>query len=338
MEATSLREIYASIDKDANTVYVVPLIRYSHKKTDYLYLLYEDLIKSDAYEIKSVSIFNHFNLIAGIISNKKAILHYHWLEFQDFRSLLGMPWKLICIYLFQKLGGSIVWTIHNEFPHDQKYLRFHSFLYKKIAHWADVLHVHCETAVKKMSSRLQVPTEKFKLVPHPTFPAEAIPKHTARNYLNETYGSQLNSEIPVFLMFGNISRYKQINQVADLIIGTQVECKLLVVGPVKKGNMSLYEELSAKSGEKDRIQLIPNFIPENHVPWFYSAADICVFNYREILSSGGFHMAKAYNKTIIAPNLGCLSEEKETPNVFLFDDAEGLENLLKEQLIPFGYE
>lgn len=336
MEATSLDEIYASINKDASTVYVVPLIRYSHKKTDYLYLLYEDLIKTDKYEIKSISVFNHFKLLAGIISNKKAILHYHWLEFQDLKSLLGMPWKIACIYLFQKLGGSLVWTIHNEFPHDQKYLCLHSFLYKRMAQWSDVLHVHCETAVEKMSSRLQVPKEKFKLVPHPEFPAEAIPKHTARNYLNETYGTRLNSEVPVILMFGNISRYKQINQVADLVLTIEGEYKFLVVGPVKKGNMKLYEGLSQKSTESKRIRLIPDFIPENHVPWFYSAADICVFNYREILSSGGFHMAKAYNKTIIAPNLGCLSEEKNVSNIFLFDDVKELEHLLKKQLIPSG--
>lgn len=111
MEATSLDEIYASVNVDAKTIYVVPLIRYSLKRSDYLYLLYEELLNGEKYTIESISVFNHFKLVVAILKNKNAILHYHWLEFQDLKSLLGMPWKIACIYLFKKLGGNIVWKI-----------------------------------------------------------------------------------------------------------------------------------------------------------------------------------------------------------------------------------
>lgn len=335
MEATSLAEIYASINEESDTIYVVPLIRHSHKETDYLYLLYKDLIDSDKYNIKSISVFNHFKLLPGIVSNKNAILHYHWLEFQTFKSLLGMPWKMICIYLFQKLGGHIVWTLHNEFPHDQKYLNLHSFLHKKMSQWADILHVHCNTAKIKMSSRLKAPKEKFRLIPHPEFPASPLPKEDAISHLSDHYETRLISDVPTVLMFGNISQYKQMNEVAEIITALPEECNLVIAGPVKKGHMKLYEELRKKDKDSDRIQLIPNFIPESHVSWFYSAADICVYNYREILSSGSYHLAKAYNKTIIAPNMGCLSEESDVPNVFLFNDPIELNTLLKEQLAAF---
>lgn len=332
MEATSLREIYTSINEDADTIYVVPLIRHSHKKTDYLYLLYEDLISSESYYIRSISVFNHFKLVAGILSNKKAILHYHWLEFQDLKSLFGMPWKMLCIYLFQLLGGNIVWTLHNEFPHDQKYLGLHSYLHKKMARWSDILHVHCSSAVMIMSDRLNAPKEKFRLVPHPEFPAEPIHKKTAISYLNDRYHCELSKNESVLLMFGNISRYKQIEQVADIIIEEDFPCKLIIAGPVKKGNMKLYEELKAKDKRSPLIKLIPEFIPEERVSWFYSAADICVFNYREILSSGGFHMANAYKKLIIAPRLGCLSETDSLANVDLFDRSEELRSKLRQKI------
>lgn len=131
MKASSLEEVYTSVNPEANIIYVVPLIRYSHKKSDYLYLLYEELIEADKYRIESVSVFNHFKLITGKLTQKNAILHYHWLEFQDLKSLLGMPWKLCCVFLFKLLGGNIVWTLHNEYPHDQKYLKLHSFYIRK---------------------------------------------------------------------------------------------------------------------------------------------------------------------------------------------------------------
>lgn len=331
MEASSLREIYASINKDVDTIYVVPLIRHNHKKTDYLYLLYEELLQSDTYKIKSISVFDHFKLVIGILTNKKAILHYHWLEFQDFKSLLGMPWKMLCIYLFQLLGGNIVWTLHNEFPHDQRYLKLHRYLHKKMADWSEILHVHCETAIPIMSKRLQAPKDKFRLVPHPQFPADPVPRSTAISNLADQYNCKITPDDTLLLMFGNISRYKQIEQVADIIIQNELSCKLTIAGPVKKGNIKLYDELLAKVKQSNKIILIPEFIPEDRVSWFYSAADLCVFNYREILSSGGFYMAKAYNKKIIAPRLGCLSEMEHLPNVTLFDHPDELITLLRQK-------
>ena len=332
MEASSLSEIYESISKDADIIYVVPLIRHTHKKTDYLYLLYEDLIGSDSYEIKSISIFDHFKLVAGILTNRKAILHYHWLEFQDFKSLLGMPWKMLCIYLFQLFGGHIVWTLHNEFPHNQKYLGLHRYLHKKMAHWTDILHVHCSAAVSLMSDRLKAPKEKFTIIPHPDFPTDPIPKSTAISHLNKNYDCGIDPDDTILLMFGNISRYKQIEEIADILIKEELSSKLIIAGPVKKGNMDLYEELISKVNKYNCIKLIAEFIPEEHVPWFYSATDICVFNYREILSSGGFHMAESYNKTIIAPNIGCLSETKDLSNVHLFTNADELKALLRVKI------
>lgn len=332
MEATSLDEIYASVNHDAETIYVVPLIRYSLKKSDYLYLLYEELIRRDKYTIESISVFNHFKLVAGILKNRNAILHYHWLEFQDFKSLMGMPWKIACIYLFKKLGGNIVWTLHNEFPHDQKYLKLHQYLHKKMASWSDVLHVHCQTAVSKMSPRLVASEDKFKLVPHPEYPVHPIDKEEALHKLNTHFECELSKNTPLLLMFGNISRYKQIEYVADIVMSLESNCKLLIAGPVKKGNMKLYEELEAKQKISERISIIPSFIQEQHVSWFYSAADICVFNYREILSSGSYHMAQAHQRIIVAPNLGCLSEEHDKPNVHLFDNTDQLTFILNEQI------
>src|SRR5690554_1644881 len=160
MKVQSLEEVYESVDSQAKVIYVVPLIRFSHKKTDYLYLLYQSLINSDKYSIQTISVLHHFKLITGILKNRHAILHYHWLELQDLKSLLGMPWKMFCIWLFRVFGGKIVWTIHNEFPHDQKYLWLHAFLHRRMAAWSAKLHVHCKSAVNIMKERLRVSENK----------------------------------------------------------------------------------------------------------------------------------------------------------------------------------
>lgn len=332
MDVKSLDEVYTSLDENARTIYVVPLIRYSHQKTDYLYLLYKDLINSDNFDVKAISVVHHFKLVTGILNNKNAILHYHWLEFQDLKSLLGMPWKMLCIRLFKLFGGKIVWTIHNEFPHDQRFLKLHSFLHRKMARWSDKLHVHCNTAIGIMQKRLKVPHENFFIKAHPAFPSFIGSRQHAIKELNYEYDCNLNPETALLLMFGNISRYKQIEHVAEMVINLPEDCKLLIVGPIKKGNMSLYKELKNMEQDSNRIVIIPHFIKENHVPWFYNAADICVFNYREILSSGGIHLALSYQKTIISPNKGCISEIKNSTNVHLFENQEDLKELLLREI------
>lgn len=332
MGYSSLEKVYEAADARAKVIYVVPLIRYTHKQTDYLYLLYKDLIASDTYKIESISIFNHFKLITGILRNKNAILHYHWFEFQDFKSLAGMPWKVFCIWLFKKLGGTIIWTIHNEFPHDRRFFSLHSLLHKKMAQWSAKLHVHCKRAVNIMHERLKVPEEKFFVHPHPSYPATVLPREEAIQLINEAYQTQINPAVPVVLMFGNISRYKQLINAAESILELPFDCLLLIVGPIKKGNFGLFKQLRKIEKNSSRILVIPKFIPEIQVPWFHNAADICLFNYREILSSGGVHLALSYQKTIIAPNKGCLTELGEKKNVHLFEDEQGPDAYLRELL------
>ncbi len=53
MKNQSLSDIYSSLGIMNATVYVVPKIRADFPASDYLYLLYEQLIKDDKYHIKS---------------------------------------------------------------------------------------------------------------------------------------------------------------------------------------------------------------------------------------------------------------------------------------------
>lgn len=338
MREKSLEEVYTSLDKEARRIFVVPLIRYSNKDSDYLYLLYQDLIESEEFSIESVSVYNHFKLLSSTIKKEKAILHYHWLEFQDLKSMLAMPWKLFCIWVFKTFGGPLVWTIHNEFPHDRKYLKLNAWMRKNMARWADVLHVHCEKAVQIMKPRLNVSEGKFFVCPHPDFPMKQMPRNEAIDHLNREFDCGLQSDHKVLLMFGNISQYKQQKEVAKIVTDLEDSCRLIIAGPVKKGHHDLYKELNQLREQTNRLILIPSFIDEEQVPWFFNAADICVFNYREILSSGGIHLAKSYKKRIIAPDMGCNSTLRNHPGIKLFGLKDDLKDLIKQELAGIKHD
>lgn len=330
-----LLELYAELIPENHSgkkeLYVVPLIRHDYKESDYLYLLYRDIIENrkDQFSIKSVSVWKHWIFAWRALSKKNVILHYHWLECTDFKSLTGMVYKLICIFLYKLFGGKLVWTIHNKMPHDRKYQQFNYRIQSWMAARADLLHIHCSSMIDEISRFYDQPAGKFRVVEHPEFPSKVIKRERAINKLNETRNLGLKSSDQIFLMFGNISAYKQIGKVCSMFTGLPSHKKLLIVGPVKKGQMSVFYGIKDISKSAENIRLVPHFISEKMVPYYMNAADCVVFNYEKILTSGGVELARSYGRPIIAPNLGCLSE-LDDKNSTLFNSQEELNQLLSE--------
>ena len=88
---------------------------------------------------------------------KKIALHYHWLEFQDLKSLLAFPYKLLWFSIFTLFKTPIIWTVHNLEPHDRKWLSFHQWLHRKMAQKTYRLHIHDEALLSETSHYLNVP-------------------------------------------------------------------------------------------------------------------------------------------------------------------------------------
>jgi len=312
-------------------LYVVPLIRYSYKKSDYLYLLYQDIIenRADQFSVKSVSVWKHFLFVFRAIVSRDVILHYHWLECTDIKSLAGMTNKLVCIFLFKALGGHLVWTVHNKRPHDNRFRRLNYKIQSWMASRADIIHVHCQSAVDEISHFFNQPASKFRVVDHPSFPSTMIERDEAIELLNNERDLALNPSDTIFLMFGNISSYKQIEKVCRMFTELEPDKKLLIVGPVKKGQMSTFNTIKKFGSKNDNIIVIPHFIPERMVPFYMNAADCVVFNYRRILTSGGAELARSYDRPVLAPAMGCLTELDEE-NITLFNSQKQLMKLIAD--------
>ncbi len=333
MEISSLKELYSRVNEHVNKVFVVPLIRYNFPKTDYLFLLYEELITEREFEVVSISVFAHSKLVLKPIFYKNTILHYHWLEFQDLKSMLAMPYKLLCIALYKLFGGTIVWTVHNLKPHDKKYLSLHKKIHSWMANIASLIHVHSSTSVDSVSEYYGVSNEKIVVLKHPDFPVKLLPKTDARNRFLEIYGNgkkEMNE--PVFLIFGGISEYKGIREIIDLLIQKKEPFTLIIAGYVKKGQESLHNFIIQKTIDDKRVLYIPTFIPEEHYPLLLNSSDICLFNYDEILSSGGVKMVFSYKKNIIAPNKGEIRELINEDQVSLFNSKKELNSLINSFL------
>src|SRR5690606_32778790 len=97
----------------------------------------------------------------------------------------------------------------------------------------------------------------------------------------------------------------------------------------KRWDKKYFNEVQKSAEGFENIIIINKFIPDEDIALFFSASDYVIFNFEDILTSGGIYLALSYNKKIIAPASGCIKEIKNE-NLFLFEtDGNRKENLKK---------
>lgn len=329
-QKNDLTEIYNELLGDKPfTLLVAPPIRFSYKKSDYLYLYYQNVLKETQIPVRNISTLAHIKLIFWQLFGQRSLLHYHWFEITGPVSALSAIYKIVFISVYKILGGTIVWTVQNTIPPDCRYEWMNFYVRKWLSGKADRLVVECESVKAEISTFFNIHPDSIRLARHPSYPAQILPRAAAVEAINHRYNVGINVQDRLFLMFGHISAYKQIGKVCDIFRDEPIQKKLIIVGPVKKGQMKLYKSLKKRSSKTPNIILIPQFISEESVPEFMNAADFLIFNHRDALSQGGVHIAISYRKTAFLPRKGCL-KELTNENLLFFSSQKELKKLIQE--------
>lgn len=156
--------------------------------------------------------------------------------------------------------------------------------------------------------------------PHPLFDhfGEILPKNEARKII----GIDENSRWMLF--FGLIRDYKGL----DLLLKAMAEesasssdLKLMVAGEFYSDSAPYYK-LVSDLGLTDRVRFFPEFIPDNKVAAFFSAADIIVQPYKHATQSGVTQIAYHFNKPMIVTGVGGLTEMVPNEKVGFVVEAE----------------
>lgn len=308
-------------------VWVAPKIRESHKESDYLYLLNRELIESDEVNLTSISQSSMWRPVYSQLRGENPIFHYHWIACRTVSDLPFFLLKWLMLVLYTATGGRLVWTIHNRMPADTGLKRLNFLIRRSIAARADRIHIQCKAAIEPVSRFYETDAGKFRYLPHPTYPRKLIPRAAAIEAINHRHGASLKVQDQIYLMFGTISRYKRIADVAQYFTDLSPRKKLVIAGPVRRGQMKVYRELKKLADRSENIILLPSFISEESVPEFMNAADCLIFNFTDEISSGGVAIGKSYKKTMLLPENPCM-REIETDTMYYFKNPAELERLL----------
>lgn len=265
------------------------------------------------------------------------VLHLHWTT----PYLKGDSWLMRAIYsaklildlqLVQWSGTGIIWTIHNTISHDSKFPRLELWTQRLLVRLVDRIIVHNSSVVDGLSKLNWFHPSKAAVVPIGNYRSlyqPAIEPSQARQALN------LSMEGRILLSFGMIRPYKGIEGLLDLWQQHQnlfQGHRLMIVG--KAFDDAYGKELEQKAANLPGVIFRHEFIPDEQVHLYLSAADAVILPFTQILTSSSLILGMSYGKPVIAPRLGGVAETVGPADWFLYDpqDSQGLLHAVKDCL------
>ena len=246
------------------------------------------------------SILNLSALTARFLVSPPDIVHVQYLPMLRSR----LPLDLWFVQLCRKRGSKIVLTVHDLLPHDtgEAYKKTFRDLYRMV----DGIICHSDNIRTRLETEFSVPEEKIAVIPHGPFFYD-LPATASEQTL---HSFNLEPGRLLVLWQGIIFPYKGIDLLLDA--WQQVEAAnhnvcLLIVGTGAPELLEQIREQISRLGLK-RVQLHLRFISTEELVALYRAADIVVYPYRAITTSGALATGLALNKTIVASNLPVFRE------------------------------
>ena len=199
----------------------------------------------------------------------------------------------------RKRGIRVVAVVHNAIPHERRPGD------RALSHYGlsacDGLIVLSDQ-VREDLATLGI-TAPIRQRAHPAYDTfgDPTPKADARACLG------LPADVPVFLFFGFIRRYKGLHVLLDAWAGVRrrvPEAVLVVAGEFYADEATLRAQIDALEG----VRLDADYIPDDQVGLYVSAADAVVQPYVTATQSGVAQIAFHFERPVITTDVGGLAE------------------------------
>jgi glycosyltransferase involved in cell wall biosynthesis len=204
----------------------------------------------------------------------------------------------------QRRGARIVHTVHNVLPHESA--TFHLSLYARLYRLADALICHSEKTAADVAQLFSIDPRRIYVVPHGPLFAEASvhSQQECRALLG------IDPSRKVFLAHGVIRPYKGI----DLLLSAWARLTarwsgsrpplLVIAGHGSEIEVrALKEQAGRLRLTENEVQLDLRYSTASEVPLYFNAADVLVYPYRDITTSGALLTGLNFCKPIIASDL-----------------------------------
>jgi glycosyltransferase involved in cell wall biosynthesis len=247
------------------------------------------------------------------LSIKYDIVHIHWPEWQlgysgrRIRTLFGLQANLYAIDVLRARGAKLVWTVHNLKAHDGLHPRLEAWFWERFIPRLDgyiALTAGGRAAAQERFPRLR--SIPGFVIPHGHYRGEYpdCGEADARQELG------LPGEAKVILFFGKIRPYKNVPALIEAFKQAELRKTVLLVAG-EAPSLESQRDLQRRAGTDPRIQLSVRAIPHADVCRYFRAADLVVLPFLDVLNSGSALLSLSFNRPVLVPQLGAMSELAE---------------------------
>lgn len=281
--------------------------------------------RTSGYEFKGVTTTASLGKAASALEAAD-ILHLHWTSPLLQRAETSeAAWAELARFTallddLRARGVRLVWTVHNQLPHELSYREAEIALYRLLADRADAIHVMSPATADLLADICVLPEDRVRQIAHPSYlgvygapPAKA----EARRQLGM-------GDEPSVLFLGQMRPYKGLGTLLAAFrrleeAATPSPTLLLAGSATDEARAEIESMLPRSTTTVSRFE----FVPDSEVGTWFAAADLAVFPYTAILNSGSLHLAAAFNVPVVLPGEPHLIEQfGDEPWVSFFDLAD----------------
>jgi glycosyltransferase involved in cell wall biosynthesis len=263
-------------------------------------------------------ILNLLALTVRFLVSPPDVIHVQYLPMLKWRIPLDLWFLEVC----RKRGIKIVLTVHDLLPHDtaDTYVETFRGLYSMV----DGIICHSDHIKTRLAVEFSVAPEKISVIPHGPFFYD-LPESDSNKALQ---GVASEPGQVVVLWQGIIFPYKGIDLLLNAwqkVEAVSEDACLVIAGT---GTPELLEQIRAQVARLGLklVNLHLRFITTQELVALYRAADIVVYPYRAITTSGALATGLALGKAIVASDLPVFRELLTTrENALLVDPQNSAE-------------
>lgn len=240
------------------------------------------------------------------------IYHFNWYESIDSKKTSIK--RKIFIRILKLLNKKIVWTVHNNFPHEinknkSEIIKFMEFMAKK----SEKIHILCKDTVN--NKYLEKYKEKIVCIPHGDYIG-----NYSRSEVDIYKRYRIDKSKKIMLFIGQIRKYKNIEILIKAFYDSKMEQEFVLLICGNCTDEKYQKELKNLSNENVFFDF--NFIKDEELEGYLNASQIIVapYNKESSLNSGTLWMAMSYHKTMMLPLIGCVKDiENYNDYLYVYD-------------------
>src|SRR5262249_4939206 len=263
------------------------------------------------------------------------VLHLHWPEAYFGGRHDALDWFRGARFPVDLAGATkrclLVTTAHNFQVHNRANEAFTAKNIKCVHTKAAVVCAHSAIAKQQLVEALALPVEKVRVIPHGDLCevlSAPVPASMAREELGLGPGK-------IALVFGTVEPYKGLEEIIAWWQRAKPDVRLAIIG--KPMTPEYGSQIGLQIGDSRNIIHRFEWLPDELLRLWLSAAAVTIFNYRHIFTSGAANLARSFGIPILLPKrLDTVVLGEPTPYVrrftnFATDFAEQLTAALAVQ-------